>query len=90
MLLHLFGTPHFEINGQSLCSFPVKAYVAVAMLAVKFDGSVRRPVLASHLWEDRSTKMANANLRQMLVAVRRFETKYVALLSCELTGTLFT
>jgi len=37
---------------------------------------VSRPVLAGWLWENHGTKLANANLRQLLVGVRNFDAKH--------------
>jgi DNA-binding SARP family transcriptional activator/TolB-like protein len=75
MKLHLFGSPHFEVSGNNIAGIPAKAFVAIALLAIKFGGEARRSVLASHLWENQESKSANANLRQLLAGIRRFESK---------------
>ncbi len=73
MDLNLFGIPRFNLENRSIQRLPAKAYLAIALLLIKYDGFVRRATLASYLWEDRDTNLANANLRQLLAAIRRFE-----------------
>ena len=72
-MLHLFGFPCIKNGDQSLQGLPEKAYIMVALLLIEYRASVRRSILAGCLWENRTTDLANLNLRQLLTRIRLFE-----------------
>lgn len=76
MPVKLFGSAHNKSNGTPYRGLPAKARIAIALIHVKFNGTAERIDLAQLLWETQSDKSANANLRQMLLRVRKFEAKY--------------
>lgn len=72
-MLVLFGNPQTKFNGQRRPTFPMKGYLVIALLAMRFSGHAPRSTVASWIWEDHDNASANTNLRQLLVSIRQFE-----------------
>ena len=72
-MLRVFGAPHLLANGSAIQRLPAKAYIALALLALRFANICERSALATALWEDAPQSLAHRSLRQLAQLVREVE-----------------
>lgn len=72
-LLRLLGVPRFEHMPDANFRLPAKAYVLLAALVLDYQQGVSRAEAATFLWSDADQRKAFANLRQLLVAIAKWE-----------------
>jgi DNA-binding SARP family transcriptional activator len=72
-MLRVFGAPHLLANGGAIQRLPAKAYIALALLPLRFANICERSALAAALWEDAPQSLAHRSLRQLAQLVREVE-----------------
>ncbi|MEO5807423.1 hypothetical protein [Devosia sp.] len=74
MMLRLLGSPHVEGSTPGDRPLPLKAYLLVAVLQLDYAGIGSRDALSTFLWPNVPAANAQANLRQLIAQVRRWQT----------------
>ncbi|HWA18980.1 MAG TPA: tetratricopeptide repeat protein [Devosia sp.] len=72
-MLRLLGVPGAIGPGGPAPRLSDKTYALVALIDLKHAGRVDRHVVAQELWEDKDAAAAQANLRNLLSRLRRWE-----------------
>jgi len=85
--VHLFGVPEIATSSPAH-AFPAKGYILLALLLLCRTGALTRHSVATRLWSDVDEPTALANLRQLLVRVRRAESGPDALVACHESGLI--
>jgi len=80
LMLRLLGIPHVDGVGSQLPTIPLKAFLAAALVDLRYSGEANRAGLAAALWPDAAADLAHRSLRQLLLLVRRWEEQTGALL----------
>ena len=76
-MLRLLGTPFAEgSNGAAVERPPARLFALLAVLALSPGKAASRSSIAATLWETSETARAQASLRQLLAATRRWEKRH--------------
>lgn len=73
-MIRLFGTPVVERLAVT-ARLPERTFVLLALMRLAYFGSAKRSAIAETLWEDNDAPHANMNMRQLLLAIRKWETE---------------